>query len=87
MAGTTPIPVDIQVELIMLEITIHPRVVGFEVLMIRMGIMQILIEDWVAMDILIRIVMDLSTIVDHRFLAQIELFNAAMPTDCKDLTK
>lgn len=44
MTETTPIPVDIQGGLIMRETTIHQRVVGLEVLMIKMGIMEILIE-------------------------------------------
>jgi len=44
MAETTPIPVDIQVGLIMRETTIHQRVEGFVVLMIKMGIMEILIK-------------------------------------------
>jgi hypothetical protein len=44
MAETTPMPVEKQGGLITLEITIHQRGEGFEVLMIRMGIMLILIE-------------------------------------------
>ena len=43
-AGHTPMPVETQVELITLETTIHQRDEGFEVLMIRMGIMRILIK-------------------------------------------
>ena len=44
MAGHILIPAEKQVGLITLETTIHQRGEGFEVLMIRMGIMQILIE-------------------------------------------
>jgi len=43
-AETIPMPVDIQVGLIMRETTIHQRVVGLEAVMIRMGILGILIE-------------------------------------------
>ena len=48
MAEHTPMTVGIQVELITHETTILPRGEDFEVHMIRMGIMRILIEGWMA---------------------------------------
>jgi hypothetical protein len=44
MAGHTPIPVEKQGGLIMLETIIHRKGEGFGVPMIRMGIMRILID-------------------------------------------
>ena len=46
-------PVEKQVGLITLETTIHRRGEGFEVHMIRTGIMRILIEAWVEIRFLV----------------------------------